>query len=173
MRKLLLAAIAVLALLFGPLVYNEYTLNEKIGGIQKFVDSTDLPFKVFRPPTASVSEITNYTKVQMAITDDGIVYYYGKSEYKPDLIEKNSLIIVQHAYIENASESGFTTEKNGQKYYYLPMGGFRSLSHYRNTSYPYATEIIIMHAGEKKPIDLSGEEAEYSKKMIVIAESMR
>ncbi len=172
MRKLLIAAIAVLALLFGPLAYNEYILNEKISGIQKFVDSTDLPFKVFRPPTASVSEITNYTKVQMAITDDGIVYYYGKSEYQPSLVEFGSLIIVQHAFVENASSSGFATEKNGQKYFYMPYGGFRALSNYRNTTYQNPTEIIIMYAGEKGMIDFE-KEPEYSREMILIAESMR
>jgi len=173
MKKLLIAAIAILALLFAPLAYNEYTLNKKVSEIQGFADKIEMPFKVFRPPSISVSGVTNYTELQMAITNDGAVYYYGKSKYRPDLIEPNSLIIVQHAYIENASGSGFMTEKNGQKYYFMPYGGFRALSHYRNTSYQYATEIIIMYAGEKTPIDLGGVEANYSREMISIAESMR
>ncbi len=172
MLKFLIAAVAILALLFAPLAYNEYQTIQKLKQMQDFVDKTPMPFEVFRPPAISVSGITNYTKLQMAITDDGIVYYYGKSEYAPSLIEPDSLIIVQHVYIENNSIGGFATEKDGQKYYFLPFGGFRALSTYRNTTHQYPTEIIAMYAGEKIKIDFEHESI-YSKKMLEIIESMR
>lgn len=173
MKKFLIAAAAILILLFGPLAYSEYQMGLKMDTIQKEADKSALPFKVFRPPTAPVSRLTNYTDVQMAITNDGVVYYYGKSKYEPNLMELGSLTIIQHAYIENSSSGGFVTEKNGQKYFYMPYGGFRALSHYRNTTYTTPTEIIMMQAGEKKSIDLGGEEPVYSKAMIAIAESMK
>lgn len=172
MKKLIIAIIAVLILLLAPLVYNEYTLNSKMSQMQTYVDKTQMPFKVFRPPAVSVDGLTNYTKLQMAITDDGIVYYYGKSEYKPNLIEPFSLIIVQHVYIENNSEAGFATEKNGQKYFYFPYeSGLRTLAFSKNTTYPNLTEIVMLFAGSSNKTTLE-EEPEYSREMIRIAESM-
>jgi len=173
MKKLLLAAIAILAILFAPLAYNEYSMIKKMGDIQKFVDSTSKPFKVFRPPSTSVEGITNYTNLQIAITNDGIVYYYGKSTYRPDLIESNSFIIIQHAYIENSSGGGFATEKNGQKYYFFASSGMRTLVFSKNTSYNNPTEINLIAAGTLGAGIALTDEPMYSKEMIKIAESMR
>ena len=173
MKKLLLAAIAILAILFAPLAYNEYSMIKKMGDIQKFVDSTSKPFKVFRPPSTSVEGITNYTNLQIAITNDGIVYYYGKSTYRPDLIESNSFIIIQHAYIENSSGGGFATEKNGQKYYFFTYNGLRTLVFSKNTSYSNPTEINFIAAGTLGAGIALTDEPAYSKAMISLAESMR
>ena len=172
MLKFLIAAIAILALLFGPMIYAEYQLGAKIANIQTQADKTVTPFKVFRPPTASVEALTNYTKVQMAITGDGVVYYYGKSEYAPDLIEPNSLLIIQHVYIPNASGGGFETEKNGQKYFYFSLNGLRTLVFSKNTNYANPTEINLILAGTLGAGVKLDDEPEYSKKMIGIAESM-
>ncbi len=173
MKKLLIAAVAILVLLFAPLLFEQYRLDAKIKQIQLEADKTVLPFKVFYPPTATVGLFTNSTKVQMAITDDGVVYYYGPSEYKPNLIEPRSFIVVQHAYIENSSGGGFATEKNGQKYYFFTHNGMRTLVFSKNTSYNNPTEINLIAAGTPGEGLALTDEPVYSREMIKIAESMR